>query len=162
MASDDEGPVQYMERTRHYYRALGYEQDYVWAHNPDVPFAHLAIPVSEATVALVTTAGPPDRSNRDAHNRKQVWSGEVADPPASFDTDVAWDKESTHVDDRETFLPISAMQRLVSEGALGALSSRFHHAPTDYSQRKTNEVDAPQIYQRLRDDKVHAAVLSAL
>lgn len=26
-----ETPVQYMERTRQYYRALGYDNDYVWA-----------------------------------------------------------------------------------------------------------------------------------
>ena len=158
----DEAPVPYMERTRLYYRALGYKTDYVWAHHGDVPFARMAQPLAEATVALITTAGPPDRSNRDAQNRKQVWSGDVANPPATFDTDVAWDRESTHVDDRETFLPINAMQRLVADGTLGALSHRFHHAPTDYSQTKTCTHDAPQVYQRLRDDKVHAAVLSAL
>lgn len=162
MTENSESPVPYMERTRHYYRALGYKQDYVWAHNTDVAFARLTVPVREATIALVTTAGPPDRSNRDAQNRKHVWSGEVAGPPASYDTDVAWDKESTHVNDPETFLPIGAMRRLVNAGVMGALSPRFHHAPTDYSQRKTNDDDAPQIYQRLRDDKVHAAVLSAL
>ena len=155
-------PVAYMERTRRYYRALGYTTDYEWAHHVDVPFARLSQPVSQSTVALITTAGPPDRSNRDAQNRKHVWSGNVASPPATFDTDVAWDKESTHVDDRETFLPIDAMLRLVADGTLGALSHRFHHAPTDYSQKKTCDHDAPQVYQRLRDDKVHAAVLSAL
>jgi hypothetical protein len=155
-------PVPYIERTRNYYRALGYKKDYWWAHHEHVPFARLAKRLRLATVALVTTAGPPDRSNRDARNHKHVWSGEIANPPSAFDTDVAWDKESTHVNDRETFLPIDAMTRLVADGTLGALSHRFHHAPTDYSQRKTNELDAPQIYQRLRDDKVHAAVLSAL
>jgi len=31
-------PVGYMERTRDYYRALGYAKDYVWAHFDDVPF----------------------------------------------------------------------------------------------------------------------------
>ena len=35
----DIGIVSYMERTRQYYRALGYEQDYVWARFDDVPFA---------------------------------------------------------------------------------------------------------------------------
>jgi hypothetical protein len=158
----DATPVPYMERTRTYYRALGYEKDYVWAHHDDVPFARPRTPIRSATIALITTAGPPDRSNRDARNRKQVWSGDVDSPPTSFDTDVAWDKEATHVDDRETFLPISAMKRLVANGAVGALSRRFHHAPTDYSHRKTNQIAAPQIYQRLRDDKVHAAVLAAL
>ena len=155
-------PVPYMERTRRYYRALGYESDYVWAHHDDVPFVRLSKPLRASTVALITTAGPPDLSNRDARNRKHVWSGEVAKPPATFDTDVAWDREATHTNDRETFLPIDAMTRLVAEGAIGALSPRFHGAPTDYSHRKTNEEDAPEILRRLREDKVDAALLSAL
>lgn len=159
---EDGMPVPYMERTRHYYRALGYETDYVWAHHDDVPFARLSKPLRASTVALITTAGPPDLSNRDARNRKHVWSGEVANPPSTFDTDVAWDKEATHTDDRETFLPIDAINRLVADGTIGALSPRFHGAPTDYSHRKTNEEDAPEILRRLREDKVDAALLASL
>lgn len=155
-------PVPYMERTRNYYRALGYETDYVWAQHDDVPFTRLSKPLRASTVALITTAGPPDLSNRDARNRKHVWSGEVAKPPATFDTDVAWDREATHTDDRESFLPIDAMTRLVAEGVIGALSPRFHGAPTDYSHRKTNEEDAPELLRRLREDKVDAALLTAL
>ena len=159
---NEQSPVPYMERTRHYYRALGYQADYAWAHHDDAPFARLTRPLGEATVALITTAGPPDLSNRDARNRKRVWSGDVASPPARFDTDLAWDKEATHTDDRETFLPIDAMKRLVADGTIGALASRFHGAPTDYSQRKTNEEDAPELLRRLRADKVDAALLTAL
>ena len=66
-----------MERTRLYYRALGYDNDYVWAHHTEAPFTRLTRPLRDANIALVTTAGPPDRSNRDAKNRKQVWSGDV-------------------------------------------------------------------------------------
>ncbi len=155
-------PVPYMERTRNYYRALGYDKDYVWAHFDDVPFARPAKPLSQMRVALVTTAGPPDRSNRDARGRKQVWTGDVSAPPAGFDTDLAWDRESTHVDDRETFLPIDAMRGLVARGVVGSLSPRFVGAPTDYSHRKTLEEDAPRILQHLREDQVDAALLTAL
>lgn len=158
----DPTPVPYMERTRNYYRALGYEDDYVWAHFEDVPFAHPAKPLAAMTVALVTTAGPGDRSNRDAKGRKQVWSCDVAAPPASFDTDLAWDREATHMDDRETFLPIDAMRRAVAGGVIGGLALRFHGAPTDYSRRKTMEVDAPEILRRIREDKADAALLVAI
>ena len=151
-----------MERTRLYYRALGYQNDYVWAHHDDAPFARLAKPLRESRIALVTTAGPTDRSNRNAANRKQVWSGDVDSPPARFDTDLAWDKEATHTDDRETFLPIDAMKRLAASGVIGSLAKRFHGAPTDYSQHKTNEQDAPELLRRLREDKVDAVLLAAL
>ena len=155
-------PVPYMERTKNYYRALGYSNDYVWAHHDDVPFTRPKKPVREMRIGLVTTANPPDRSNRDERNRRQVWSGLVARPPATFDTDLAWDKESTHTDDREVFLPIAAMERLVAAGEVGSLAARFHGAPTDYSHVKTNERDAPDICKRLWEDEIDAAILTAL
>lgn len=155
-------PVPYMERTRSYYRALGYANDYVWAHHADVPFVRPARSVGAMKVALISTAGPGDRSHRDEHDRRQVWSGLVASPPDSFDTDVAWDREASHTDDRETFLPIDAAQRLAADGTLGALAPRFHAVPTEYSQRKTTERDAPEILRRLRKDDADAAILTAL
>jgi len=158
----DRTPVPYMERTRNYYRALGYEDDYVWAHFEDVPFARPAKPLSRMNVALITTAGPGDRANRDANGRKQVWSCELAAPPAAFDTDLAWDREATHMDDRETFLPIEAMRKSLASGVMAGLARRFHGAPTDYSHKKTMEVDAPEILRRLREDGAEAALLVAI
>ena len=76
--------------------------------------------------------------------------------------DLAWDRESTHTEDRESFLPIATAGRLVREGVIGALGARFHGAPTGYSQNKTLEVDAPEILARLREDGADAALLSAL
>ncbi len=163
MANEPSGaPVRYMERTRNYYRALGYESDYTWAHHDDVPFTAPTKPVGEMTVALITTAGPPDNSNRDARKRRQVWSGDVADAPKTFTTDHAWDKETTHTDDRETFLPIDAMNRLIETGDAGGLAKRFHGAATVYSHHQTSEQDAPELLRRLREDGADAAILAAL
>lgn len=161
----DEGagpPVPYMARTRAYYRALGYDNDYVWARHDDVPFARPTKPLSAMRVGLVVTTGPGDGAHRDAQGRRQVWSGQVDSPPATFDTDLAWDRESTHTEDRESFLPIDALQRLVAEGVIGALAPRFHMVPTEYSQPKTIGRDAPEILRRLWEDEVDAAILTAL
>jgi Glycine/sarcosine/betaine reductase selenoprotein B (GRDB) len=155
-------PVRYMERTRNYYRALGYTKDYVWAHHAEVPFTRPIKPISAMKIALICTAGPGDLSHRDENNRRQVWSGPVAHPPESFETDLAWDRESTHTDDRETFLPIDAAQRLIADGTLGTLARHFHTAPTEYSQQKTTNQDAPEILRRLHADVVVAAILTAL
>ena len=59
-----EAPIGYMERTRLYYRALGYPSDYVWATFENVPFTPLAMPLSAARIALVTTSSAADRANR--------------------------------------------------------------------------------------------------
>ncbi|MDP6568095.1 MAG: glycine/sarcosine/betaine reductase selenoprotein B family protein [Alphaproteobacteria bacterium] len=155
-------PVRYMERTRRYYRALGYDNDYVWARFDEVPFARLGKPLREATIALITTAGPPGGTNRNSRGRKEVWSGAVASPPESYDTDLAWDKEATHVDDRETFLPIDAARRCAADGLIAGLTPRFHGAATDYSQRKTLEHDAPELLRRLREDGADGALITAL
>jgi len=151
-----------MERTRAYYRALGYANDYVWARHATVPFVRPGKPLAAMRIALVCTTGPGDHSHRDARNRRQVWSGLVADPPASFDTDLAWDRESTHTEDRESFLPIDAARRMVAEGRIAALAPHFHAIPTEYSQQKTTERDAPDILRRLWEDEVDAAILTGL
>ena len=157
-----EEPVRYMERTRKYYRALGYTADYVWATFAEVPFARLERPLREARIALVTTAHPPDRSNHDAQGVRLVWSGRVDPLPALNTDDLAWDRESTHTEDRESFLPIQAVAGWVREGRVGGLAARFHGAPTVYSHRTTIEVNAPEILARLREDGADAALLSAL
>jgi hypothetical protein len=155
--------VRYIDRTRDYYRALGYPSDYVWSRFDTVPFAPLAKPLSEARIGLVTTASPPNLGNRDVSGKRQVWSGAVSPAPARLFTDnLAWDKESTHTDDRASFLPIEALQERVAEGTVGGLAARFHGVPTEYSQRKTMEIDAPQVLERLRADGADVALLSPL
>ena len=155
-------PVRYMERTREYYRAIGYEKEYVWARFAEVPFTKLDKPLSQTRIGLVTTAHPPDKSNHDAKGIRHVWSGEV-DPKAVVNTDnLAWDRESTHTEDRESFLPLKAVTALVDAGVIGGVTKRFHGAPTGYSQRKTIEVDAPEILRRLREDGAEAVLLTAL
>ncbi len=155
--------VRYRDRTRDYYRALGYPSDYVWSRFDTVPFAPLTRPLSDARIGLVTTASPPDLGNRDASGKRQVWSDAVSPAPTKLFTDnLAWDKESTHTDDRASFLPIEAVQHWVAEGQVGGLAARFHGVPTEYSQRKTMEIDAPQVLERLRTDGADAALLSPL
>lgn len=151
-------PVHYIERTRQYYRALGYTKDYVWATFEDVPFAPLRKPLAEVRLALITTANSPKYDGV-----RRLWYGSTASPPSSLHTaDLAWDKESTHTDDRECFLPIEAVSALAGDGVIGGLAARFHGVPTDYSQRKTSEVVAPQLLEHVREDDADAAILCPL
>ena len=156
--ADADAPVPYMERTRRYYRALGYASDYSRATFDHVPFTPPAQPLSKLRVALITTASPADFDGV-----KRVWSGAVSPPPEKLFTDnVAWDKESTHTNDRASFLPIEAASELAAEGLFAALTARFHGVPTQYSQRKTKAEDAPEILARVQDDGAEAAILCPL
>jgi hypothetical protein len=152
----NDAPISYMERTRLYYRALGYDNDYVWAHFVDVPFTPLARPLGKTRIGLVTTAGPPGGYPRDEKGLRHVWSGAIDSPPQRLATDVAWDRETTHTDDRASFLPIEAAAELAK------LAPRFHGVPTEYSHRKTLTQDAPEVLARLRDDGAQAAILVPL
>lgn len=151
-------PVPYMVRTRHYYRALGYAKDYVWARHDEVPFATLSKPLSDCRLALITTASPSPYDGK-----RRLWSGTIDPAPATLYTaNLAWDKESTHTDDRESFLPIEVASKLARDGLFAGLTPRFHGVPTDYSRRSTTEEVAPKVLQRLRDDDADAAILCPL
>jgi D-proline reductase (dithiol) PrdB len=153
-------PIPYIERTRLYYRALGYESDYVWAAFDDVPFQRLARPLELARIALITTASPVGLGNRGPDGVKRVWSAAVDPAPPALNTDnLAWDKETTHTDDRESYLPIEVAQQLAAKRVFGGLTDRFHGVPTEYSQRKTAMEDAPEILLRLREDGADGAIL---
>ena len=150
-------PVPYMERTRQYYRALGYAKDYVWARHDEVPFAKLPKPLSECRLALITTAGPvpydgkpvvvrSDRSGARQAAHRQPRLGQGIDP---------------HRRSR-SFLPIEVASKLARDGVFAGLAPRFHGVPTDYSQRSTTEDVAPKVLQRLRDDGADGAILCPL
>ena len=158
--------VSYIDRTREFYRAQGYERPYRWARCHDVPFARLAKPLSECRLTLVTTAGPfHEQPPEDGVLRgaKQVWAGPTgATPERLYTDDLAWDREATHTDDVESFLPLGQLRELAGAGRIGSLAARFHGVPTDYSQRRTREQDAPEILRRCREDGVDAALLVPL
>ncbi len=158
--------VSYIDRTREYYAAQGYEEPYRWAHHAAVPFTKLSKPLDQSRVTVVTTSSPfIGQETREGVLRggKQVWSGETATTPDRlFTDDLAWDKETTHTDDVESFLPLGSLRTLVAEGRIGSLAERFHGVPTDYSQRRTIEQDAPEITSRCREDAVDIALLVPL
>jgi hypothetical protein len=158
--------VSYIDRTREFYRAQGYTEAYAWARHTDAPFTPLPRPLAKCTLGLVTTASPwREQEAVDGVLRagKQVWSAPVEPPPERlFTDDLAWDRGATHTDDVPSFLPIPQLQAWVAEGRLGALAARFHGVPTDYSQRRTNEQDAPEILARLRADAADVALLVPL
>jgi len=115
---------------------------------------------------LITTASPwRDDKPVDGVLRgsKQVWSGPTDTPPERlFTDDLAWDKEATHTRDVESFLPIRRLQEHAARGRIGSVAPRFHGVPTDYSQRRTIEQDAPEVLARCREDEADVALLVPL
>jgi hypothetical protein len=158
--------VSYIDRTREFYQAQGYEKPYQWAHFEEVPFTPLPRALSECRLTLITTASPvreDSTSEGGLPMAKEVSSGPTASPPERLYTaDLAWDKETTHTDDLDSFFPIHRLQEFVEAGRIGSLAARYHGAPTEYSQRRTTERDAPEILRRCHEDGAEAALLVPL
>jgi len=169
-APEIDQPIAYIQRTRAWYLALGYDNPYRWAHYLDVPFTRLAQPLSAATVTLITTASPFNPANGDqgpgaAYNARakfyEVYSGDTSKDHDLRITHVAIDRKHSPMDDANAWFPLALMRRLAAQGRIGRLSARFHGAPTNRSQRQTIEVDCPEILRRCQADGVQAAVLVA-
>ena len=155
-------PIRYMERTRLYYEAQGFERAYQWAHYDDIPFTHPGKPLNESRVAILTTA-ISDEDVETPMVGRTAHSYPLSQVPANFFTgDLSWDKETTHTDDRGAYFPLEPLERLVEEGRIGALAPRYHFVPTEYSQRHTLEQDAPQVRDACLEDEVDIAILVPL
>jgi D-proline reductase (dithiol) PrdB len=163
-------PVPYIERTRTWYGALGYATPYAWAHYRDVPFTPLQRPLRECCVALVTTAAPyradkgpqgPGAPYNAAAKFFTVYSGDTSLEHDVRIAHVAIDRVHTSMEDARCWFPLQALRDVAAAGRIGQMARRFHGAPTNRSQRRTLDVDCPEILRRCREDGVGAAILVA-
>lgn len=156
--------VSYIDKSREYYQAQGFEHPYRWAAFDDVAFSPLDVPLAESRVAVVTTSF--------LHHHESAWGAPATDkevyhhrvdtaPERMFTDDLSWDKQETHTDDTESFLPLGALHSLADGGVIGSLNDRFFGVPTEYSQRKTG-LDADQIAAWCAEDGVDIALLVPL
>lgn len=166
-APDDDIPIRYMDRTREYYRTLGFGP-YRWAHFTDAPFTPPSMPLARARVALITTAAPfqpeaGDQGPRALYNASakfyQVYSAPVDSKPDLRISHVGYDRASTLPEDINAYFPLARLQEAVAAGRISSLTARFHGAPTNRSHRVTMETDAPELLRRCREDGADAAVL---
>lgn len=165
---DPDAPIPYIQRTRAYYRALGYDNPYRWAHFEDVPFTPLAKPLAAARLALITTAAPyrpeagdqgPGAPYNAAAKFFTVYSTPIGSGPPPRISHLTYDRVHTSAEDPNTWFPLAQLQQAVARGRLGALTPRYHGAPTTRSQRTTIERDAPELLRRLREDAADVALL---
>ena len=127
----------------------------------------LSKPLSDCTVGVVTTATLPAQWQNlpDGQSRPQkrpYAESSYPVPDALYTMDMEWDKDTTHTDDLDTYLPLHRLQELQQSGLIGKVSPRFYGAPTTYSQRQTQESDAPVIFSWCEEDGVDIALLIPL
>lgn len=167
-APDFDTAIPYMQRTREYYRAIGYDTSYRWAHYDAAPFQPLRKPLAQSRVTIVTTAAPFDPAKGDQgpgakYNGGakffQVYGGSTAQQHDLRISHIAYDRMHTSAEDSGTWFPLPQLLRFKADGRIGEVAPRFFGAPTNRSQRVTIETDAPEILARCKADKVDAAIL---
>jgi hypothetical protein len=166
-AAEHDVPIPYMQRTRDYYQALGYNP-YRWAHFVDVPFAPLRVPLDRAHVGLITTAAPfqpeagdqgPGAPYNAAAKFYQVYSVSSETVPDVRISHVGYDRTHTSAEDINTWLPLARLRDAAAAGRIGRLAPRLHGAPTNRSHRTTLETDVVELLRRCQEDAVDAVVL---
>jgi hypothetical protein len=155
--------VSYIDKSREYYAANGYTTPYRWAYDEGTPpFTPLPAPLASLRLGIVTTSFLPLPDGTPRPPKAPYAAAVDTAPGAMFTQDLFWDKDATHTDDPESFLPLARLREQVDEGRVGALSPRFYGVPTDYSQRRTVEQDAPAILDFARADEIDVALLVPL
>jgi hypothetical protein len=152
--------VSYIDKSREYYAAQGYERPYRWAAPPEPPaFQPLPGPLSSLRVGLVTTAFPLPADGSPPPVEVPYAQPVEPLPTTRFSADTNRDHDAAPANERESFLPLQRLQELAAEGRFGGLPPRFYGVPFDYSQRRTVEQDAPAVLELLRADGVGAAMV---
>ncbi|MBU2548380.1 MAG: glycine/betaine/sarcosine/D-proline family reductase selenoprotein B [Proteobacteria bacterium] len=162
--------IRYIEKTHEYYRQQGYDKTYNYAHNEFIPFTPLKKPLSEARVTLVTTASfvlmdkegrPLEEPGFGGTNELEVFTA-PSDWPAEqlMSTSGDHDRYQTDMEDVDAFFPTTRMRELLAEGVFGSLSKDYYRTLPNYSQRKTTEVDGPEVLRRCLEDNVDVALLT--
>ena len=154
--------INYINRSRSYYDALGYTA-YDWAHFPTVPFTRPAVPLYQAQLTLITTAGktatPGDQGPGAAYNAEakffNVFTTPTVPTPDLRIAHLSYDRDHCQADDPNTWLPVNALKRAQDNTTVGALSNEVICLPTNRSQRVSIEQDCPNVVahcQRLKTD----------
>jgi D-proline reductase (dithiol) PrdB len=159
--------VRYIDKTREYYAKEGYAKPYQWAHFDDVPFTPLTKPLKDCRLTLVSTSDVAMKGEDDGErDALEMFSGNVysipSDTPAErlFSRQEHFDRYATNLDDVNTYFPIDRLNEAAAAGRIGSVAPRLHGVFTAYSQRRTLEVDGPEVLRLCREDNVDAAVLT--
>ncbi len=157
--------VRYIDKTRDYYLSQGYEKSYVWAHFEDVPFTEPPKPLAKCRATIISTSGITHRldDGDDAPHAtltESVYSIATDVPKGRLFTSAGhYDDHETTLEDVDTFYPVTHLRDLVTDGVLDSLAPRCHGVLTSYSQRRTLEIDAPEVLRRCREDHVDVAFM---
>ena len=161
-ASGRQPPVDYIERTREQYSALGYPT-YRWVEEQEPPaFARVDKPMHEWRVGLVASGGIYVQGQIAFHHRDDVSYREI-DVETPIEklraTHFAYDLTDARSDPNTVF-PLETLRGLRDAGEIGDLGARaYTFMGGIYSVRMVRDTLAPALAERLVSDCVDVAIM---
>lgn len=156
------GPIRYIERTRAYYLALGYDAPYRWASFEAVPFTPVTQRLSDLSIAIVTTAAPfvpgkgdqgPGAPYNAGAKFYDVYEGPTHEMPDLRISHIAIDRDHTTAKDIGTYFPLTALRNGDAK-----VAPVFFGLPTNRSHRTTAR-NAEDLVKRAKRHRIGAALL---
>ena len=149
---DPSRPVDYIARTKEQYAALGYEP-YQWAERPEPPpWAPLARPLADSTIALVASGGAYREGQVAFHWKDDTGIRRIPTDQPACDvrvTHFAYDLEPARSDPNIVF-PVDRLNEMVDDGTLGGLAPEALACMGGiYSVRRAEEELAPAIVEAI-------------
>lgn len=158
--------VRYIDKTKAYYLSQGYTKPYAWAHNETAPFTPLRKPLAASTLTIISTSEIAIKDDpRFADDAETKAVGNVyavpSNTPASklHSRTQSYDRYATSLDDPNAYFPIDRLHEAAAAGRIGRVAPQCLGVYNAYSQRKTNERDAPEVLGQCRAMGVDVALL---
>ena len=155
-------PVDYIERTREQYGALGYPA-YRWVRNEDEPpFESVSKPLGESRIGLIASGGIY-RAGQIAFHYRDDTSYRIIPRDCDMSelraTHFAYDVTAARSDPNVVF-PLATLRAEVCDGGIGEVASNaYTFMGGIYSVRKVRERLAPALAERMEEDAVDVALL---
>ncbi len=155
-------PVDYIERTREQYNALGYPP-YQWVESTTAPpWAPLPKKLSQCKVGLIGSGGIYQEGQVAFHYKDDL-SFRIIDTRAPTSklraTHFAYDLTDARSDPNVVF-PVDTLNQLAREGFIGSLApNAYAFMGGIYSSRRVRERLAPELANRVIRDEVDVVFL---
>ena len=152
-------PISYVDALNEKYGSMGFPP-YRWSENDDAPFTPLNKPLSECTVAMLTSGGVSRKADKafdpDARNNHRL---DTVDPDAPSDDFQIHDSYYDHTDadkDLNCIFPLDRLHELVAAGEIGAVAPRLWSGfmGRTYNRSKVLEETGPTLALAMKADKV--------
>ena len=155
-------PVDYIERTREQYSALGYPP-YKWVQNEDEPpFEPVSKLLEESRIGLIASGGIYREGQIAFHYRDDISYRIIprdCEMSALRATHFAYDVTDARIDPNVVF-PLETLGAEARDGGIAEVApSAYTFMGGIYSVRRVRDVLAPALADRMEDDAVDAALL---